>query len=132
MSQIKSNKKESARSLNKGKDINDQAIANVIDNIWDKYDVDGSGDLDRDETKQFVIYTMGNLTGGAINESITDEEFNIVFEMFDTDKSGTVEKEEMVAFIKHFLGDGNQDSHKPQVVTSRPSVRGSISNDSIS
>jgi hypothetical protein len=36
---------------NKNIEIDDSAISAVIDDIWDKYDVDGSGDLDKDETK---------------------------------------------------------------------------------
>lgn len=53
---------------------------------------------------------MGNLTGGAFNEDISDEDFNLIFDMFDTDKSGTVEKEEMVDFIKHFMGGDKEES----------------------
>jgi hypothetical protein len=30
----------------------------MIDKIWDTYDEDGSGDLDRVETKKFVIDTL--------------------------------------------------------------------------
>ena len=32
----------------------EQAIQGVIDQIWDTYDVDKSGALDKDETKKFV------------------------------------------------------------------------------
>ena len=88
--------------------------------------------MDRDETKQFVMYTMGNLTGGGLMDNISDEDFDAVFDMFDADKSGTVERHEMVAFIRHFLNDGNKDSQQPKVVTSRPSVVGSLSNESVS
>lgn len=72
---------------------------------------------------------MGNLMGGDNgSEAISDEDFNLVFKMFDIDKSGTIEKSEIVAFIKHFFNDGTQN----KVVTSKPSVRGSVSNDSFS
>ena len=87
--------------------MEDSAIAGVIESIWDKYDVDGSGDLDREETRAFVEYTMGNLGGGDACQ-ISDEDFNDVFLMFDADKSGTVEKDEMVEFIKHFMGNDEQ------------------------
>lgn len=70
---------------------------------------------------------MGNLMGGAFSDDISDEDFNLIFDMFDTDKSGTVEKEEMVDFIKHFIGGEKQDSQvNSKVVTSKPSVRGSM------
>jgi Ca2+-binding EF-hand superfamily protein len=85
------------------KGLENSAIAGVIESIWDKYDVDGSGDLDREETRAFVL-NMGNLVGSEGMGEISDEDFNDVFNMFDADKSGTVEKDEMVDFIKHFLG----------------------------
>ena len=36
----------------------DMAIMAMINQIWDKYDKDNSGSLDKEETKQFVIDTM--------------------------------------------------------------------------
>ena len=36
-------------------------IKGTIDDIWNKYDRDNSGHLDRDETRKFVIETMGSL-----------------------------------------------------------------------
>ena len=58
--------------------MEDDAISGVIDSIWDTYDVDGSGDLDREETKAFVEYTMGNLLKGA-DGKISDKDFDEVF-----------------------------------------------------
>merc|ERR1711939_698621 len=42
----------------------EQAVQGVIDQIWEKYDVDKSGALDKEETKKFVIDTLGNLGSG--------------------------------------------------------------------
>jgi len=42
----------------------EQAIKGVIDQIWDTYDVDRSGALDKEETKKFVQDTLGNLGTG--------------------------------------------------------------------
>merc|ERR1712100_743692 len=39
----------------------EQAIQGVIDQIWETYDVDKSGELDKEETKKFVQDTLGNL-----------------------------------------------------------------------
>merc|ERR1712160_49823 len=36
----------------------EQAIQGVIDQIWDTYDVDKSGALDKEETKKFVQDTL--------------------------------------------------------------------------
>ena len=68
--------------------------------MWDKYDVDDSGDLDQQETRKFVQDMMGNL-GSA--EELSDEDFDRVFATFDEDDSGTIEREEMVTFIKQLL-----------------------------
>ena len=75
----------------------EQAIQGVIDQIWDKYDVDKSGALDKDETKKFVQDTLGNLGSG---DDFSDDAFDEVFKTFDKDNSGTIEKTEMVVFIK--------------------------------
>lgn len=81
--------------------------------MWDTYDVDRSGALDREETKNFVRYTL--LDMGA-DESFDDVAFEHVFNHFDKDGSGTVDKEEMLAFVKrNFLpealgGSAGQDS----------------------
>jgi len=79
----------------------EQAIQGVIDQIWDTYDVDKSGALDKEETKKFVQDTLGNLGSG---DEFSDEAFDEVFATFDKDNSGTVEKPEMVVFIKQLLG----------------------------
>ncbi len=54
----------------------EKAIADIIDKIWDTYDVDRSGYLDKDETKKFVKDTQKNLSGG---DDISDEAFDKVF-----------------------------------------------------
>merc|ERR1712086_1080060 len=67
----------------------EQAIQGVIDQIWDTYDVDKSGELDKEETKKFVQDTLGNLGSG---DEFSQEAFDEVFGTFDKDNSGTVEK----------------------------------------
>ena len=79
----------------------EQAIQGVIDQIWDTYDADKSGALDKEETKKFVQDTLGNLGSG---DEFSQEAFDEVFSTFDKDNSGTVEKNEMVVFIKQLLG----------------------------
>ena len=68
--------------------------------MWEKYDVDNSGDFDKEETKMFVRDTLGNLGSGV---EMTDEAFDDLFKTFDKDGSGTIEKAEMVAFIKQIM-----------------------------
>lgn len=63
----------------------------MIDAIWQKYDYDGNGTLDFQETLNFVR--------DIIDENITAEAFQDVFEEFDTDNSGTIDKDEIAVFI---------------------------------
>lgn len=73
-------------------------------NIWDKYDIDKSGELDRVETKLFLTETMDELIGNKYGGiKISDKEFQNLFNIFDIDNSGTIDKQEMVGFIKNFF-----------------------------
>ena len=74
----------------------EDAINQVTDAIWAKYDADNSGQLDKDETKVFV-------DGLANGVEVSAEAFDQIFKMFDEDGSGEVDKEEMVAFVKSLI-----------------------------
>lgn len=78
----------------------DIAIKQQIDDIWDQYDTDRSGALDKNETKKLVkdaFFSQG------VGKKFSQEAFDVIFAKFDTDKSGTVEKYEMVAFYKQMM-----------------------------
>ena len=83
----------------------EQAIQGVIDQIWDTYDVDKSGALDKEETKAFVKKTLCDMEGADGGE-FSEEDFEACFAEFDKDKSGTIEKDEMAVFIKKVAGLG--------------------------
>ena len=40
--------------------MEEQAIYGVIDNIWDTYDVDKSGALDKEEARKYIQDTIGD------------------------------------------------------------------------
>ena len=80
---------------NKQKEIDD-IIAKLIDEIWDKYDIDNSGALDREETKRFVMETLSDLSDDGCVANFSDSEFDQCFAEFDKDGSGTIERSEMV------------------------------------
>ena len=48
----------------------------LIEEIWTTYDADGSGELDKEETKEFIINVMGKM-GGSFK--LKDAEFEKVF-----------------------------------------------------
>ena len=86
----------------------DFAIQQVIDNMWEKYDVDRSGALDREETKNFVRYTLLDMNA---EDSFDDAAFEHVFNHFDKDGNGTIDKEEMLMFLKqNFFFDTSPDA----------------------
>ena len=67
-----------------------------MDEIWDIYDIDHSGTLDKDELGQFVKEYMPEILN---NYNFSESAFNRLFEEFDTDNTGRVDKEEMIQFI---------------------------------
>ena len=81
----------------------DEVINNCVDDIWAQYDVDNSGFLDKEETRQFVRNTIKEM-GEAGESEFSNEDFEQCFKEFDDDGSGTIEKDEMAKFIKKVAG----------------------------
>lgn len=40
------------------------AVMNMVNSIWGKYDTDNGGTLNKEETRAFVVDTMGGVKGG--------------------------------------------------------------------
>ena len=59
----------------------DNAIRVVVDTIWDTYDTDNSGSLDKEETKKFVIASMAEV--GDDSAEFTEDRFAEVYAQFD-------------------------------------------------
>ena len=74
----------------------------TVEDLWKTYDKDGNGYLDKQETKAFVIDTLG-ATGLGSND-FTQEQFDEVWVSIDTEKSGTIEKREMLKFMRQLAG----------------------------
>ena len=77
---------------------------NCIEKIWDQYDVDNSGYLDREETMAFIKESIkgGDLNNGEENQDkeMSEKQFEACFRMIDEDDGGMITKEEMLDFIK--------------------------------
>merc|ERR1711871_1872275 len=84
------------------------AILKILDEVWDRYDDDKNGYLDRDETRKFFTETLGNL---GFSDEFTDDAFDEVFVTLDLDKSGTIEKEELVIFFKQLVNEHANCDH---------------------
>jgi Ca2+-binding EF-hand superfamily protein len=79
----------------------DAVIRKHLDDIWEEYDKDGSGALDKAETKKLVNNKFKNI---LVDEAYTDEGFEQCFKEFDKNGSGTIEKEEMALFLRGYFG----------------------------
>ena len=80
----------------------DNVIKMCVDAIWDKYDTDLNGSLDKEETKRFVQDTISDVADTT--QVFNDRDFDQCFAEFDVDGSGTIEKDEMADFIKQVAG----------------------------
>ena len=81
----------------------EEVIKKCVDDIWNEYDKDGSGALDKEETKLFVKKTLCDMSG-VDGDDFSNEDFEACFKEFDKDGNGTIEKDEMAVFIKKVAG----------------------------
>lgn len=71
----------------------------TIDQIWGRYDKDGSGELDKLETLNFLNEFLA-MKG---KQSVTIDQFNIFFKKFDLNGDGMIEKSEMARFVRQYI-----------------------------
>ena len=76
-----------------------------MEDIWDEYDTDNNGQLDREEFKTYINDTLDDV--GTGDSKISDEEFNKLYDEFDADQNGTISKDEMFEFVLHIFGYKN-------------------------
>ena len=69
--------------------------------MWENHDRDNSGQLDKEEAREFIRELLTALDLGDV---FSDELFEVMFAEFDEDQSETVEKSEMLDLIKNILG----------------------------
>ena len=74
----------------------EEMIKLLVDKLWDQYDVDLNGELDKDEVKELTKDVMTTV-GGQFNK----EDFDRTFLEMDNDGNGVIEKEEMVQFLQN-------------------------------
>ena len=96
--------------INQAKPLNiDDLLKLTVGTMFKKFDDDGNGFLDKEETRKLLLMTITVLSGGdensdeymtRWNHEIKASEFDKVFELVDSDGSGTVTEDELVQFIK--------------------------------
>ena len=80
----------------------------IINQLWEKYDDDNSGELDYDEAKNFIKEVIGD---------IPEEMFKYCYDLCEEDKSGAFDKLEMVDLIN--VLKGNMDDLSPGLLSKK-------------
>ena len=75
---------------------NPQNIKDWIEDIWESYDIDGNGLIDKLEIKTFVAQTLKT---AGIQVKYSDEDFDDLFGKMDYLNDGYLSKVEMTHFL---------------------------------
>lgn len=78
-----------------------QDVRRQIDSLWVFYDRDRSGELDFQESKEFLKDLVMQL---ELQTEITDHFFKDMFILFDSDNNQNLDRNEMFYFICSLLG----------------------------
>ena len=73
----------------------------VAEAIFEKFDADHSGAIERDEAKTIFTEVLKNMHVTKIN--VTDEMLDKWFNIADTNKDGKISKEEAEIFVKDHM-----------------------------
>ena len=74
----------------------DQVVSNAADEIWQRFDRDNNGFLDKIESEKMFRQIMIEL---GETEDFTDGDFKTAFREFDKDRNGRISRDEMQLFI---------------------------------
>ena len=74
-------------------------INTIVDKIWAEWDKDNSGELDKDETREFLQHVFKDMPGHAYDDSKFDETFSAI----DANGDGLMQKSELAYFIRVLL-----------------------------
>ena len=81
-------------------DMMDKVLKVCVDEIFEHYDDDKNGTLDKEECKKFIMSAIEEMGVGPDNEVFNENDFEECFKKVDVDGSGTIDKDEMFKFIK--------------------------------
>ena len=85
-------------------------IAEMVSDIFETFDVDKNGTIDRKEAIK-LVNSMRESNG---QYPATHQEFSLLFNEFDVNNDGVLEKREMVLIVKKLLE--LQDKDSPEVI----------------
>ena len=84
------------------------SIAVVVNETWSSYDIDNSGELEKEEARNFLSELLPDMKNGYL---FSDENFEKLFNEIDTDGSGTIDRAEITEFIKRSLQPDDTESN---------------------
>ena len=79
----------------------EEDVTKAVEAIFEKYDTDKSGTLDKKECKKFVEEKLVEMLG---SDKYDESQFESIFQAFDTDGSGSIDKAELTVFMKMYAG----------------------------
>ena len=80
-------------------------MAETVNKVWELYDVDGNGFLDKQETFKFVLDNIQQM--GMEPSVLTEEVFEATFSEYDYDQTGKISRNEMAAYLRKVMSDHN-------------------------
>ena len=76
----------------------DEDVIKFVEDIFEEYDKDKSGTLDKKECKNLVEKKLIQMHG--VEDTYNELQFNQIFSAFDMDGSGSIDKAELTYFMK--------------------------------
>jgi hypothetical protein len=75
-------------------------VEKIMQDVWNHYDKDKSGYLNRNEARKFLKKALTDLEEG---EKFTESRFSEIYAEIDRNKSGTISQKEMRLFIRQLI-----------------------------
>ena len=75
--------------------VEDGDIDRKLDDIYRRYDINGDGSLNREETRKFLNDVLRNS-----NQSVSESELNNFIEQADSNRDGKIQKNEIFELYK--------------------------------
>ena len=72
--------------------------------MWKQFDLDGSGDLDKEETREML-----KMICKQNKKKFKEEAFESTYLLIDRDMSGKIDKTEMMIFVRSLLDEKDDD-----------------------
>ena len=80
--------------------IEESIVKQIVEEMWKQFDMDGSGDLDKEETRDMLKHICAQN-----KKKFKEDAFESTYLLIDRDMSGKIDKTEMMIFVKSLLDE---------------------------